>query len=390
MNRHKQDNVRFRKGFRVFGRPCDPAVPQKDVGRSKTVTKNARGQVLYVEDAGTGDDNVAVNAKMGFYYDLAGNRVKKMDLNSTSMDGNVPAGLFTPGVKDTSGHNIACWQYDGFGRLIAASDPDLGYMGYSRNGFGDIVSQTDALNRTTVMSYDRAGRLAEKLLPNSEGVVYYTYDGIAGSDNGKGRLVAVDDPAQRKVLSYDLLGRTKKETRYFKNLESGIADLDKAYETLYTHDLLNRVTEIQYPVDPRGTARVTVSYRYMAAGVNRISTAYDGGSRDIVSSVSYNEFGQMTSMTRGNNVTTSYEYDIKGRLTHLLSTTYTNEIYSSIQDVNYTFKVDNSIAQIENVYDMGTDTGSTLFRHPCLRAALPTSCGSPSAAPYGIPTPMTA
>ena len=124
------------------------------VGRSKRTVKNARGQVLYIEDSGTGDNGAGVSAKMGFAYDMAGNRVKKMDLNSTAMNQAVPSSLFAPGQKDTSGSNIAVWRYDAFGRMRESSDPDLGYRKNEYNEFGDLSSITDALDRTTTFAYD--------------------------------------------------------------------------------------------------------------------------------------------------------------------------------------------------------------------------------------------
>ena len=69
------------------------------VGRSKLVTTNSRGQVLYIEEKGTGDDSQPVSAKLGFAYDLAGRRVKKMDLNSASMDLSINTGLWYRGPK---------------------------------------------------------------------------------------------------------------------------------------------------------------------------------------------------------------------------------------------------------------------------------------------------
>ena len=50
-------------------------------------------------------------------------------------------------TKDVSGNHIAYWQYDGLGRLRTSNDPDFGVSSYGYNGFGDMVSKTDALNR---------------------------------------------------------------------------------------------------------------------------------------------------------------------------------------------------------------------------------------------------
>ncbi|WP_346345310.1 RHS repeat domain-containing protein [Leptospira sp. mild_001] len=36
--------------------------------------------------------------------------------------------------------------------------------------------------------------------------------------------------------------------------------------------------------------------------------------KDIVENITYNEFGQTSSLTLGNGITTSYGYDVKGRM----------------------------------------------------------------------------
>ena len=82
-------------------------------GRNKKTTQNARGHVLLVEDYGTGDKNNIVRAKMGFCYDVAGNRIKKSDLNTGTM--TCPAVSSTVPVKDSSGNNHAYWGFDAFG-----------------------------------------------------------------------------------------------------------------------------------------------------------------------------------------------------------------------------------------------------------------------------------
>ncbi|TGK27533.1 hypothetical protein EHQ17_19640, partial [Leptospira gomenensis] len=46
-------------------------------GTSKRIVRDARGQILYVEDFGS--DGIA--AKIGFCYDISGQRTKKSDLN---------------------------------------------------------------------------------------------------------------------------------------------------------------------------------------------------------------------------------------------------------------------------------------------------------------------
>ena len=57
------------------------------------------------------------------------------------------------------------------------------------------------------------------------------------------------------------------------------------------------------------------------------------------------EFGQQTSITRGNGSTTNYSYDTRGRLTNLVTVDARG---TKIQNVTYDFNIDNSIAAKED------------------------------------------
>ncbi|HEX8993979.1 MAG TPA: RHS repeat-associated core domain-containing protein, partial [Candidatus Paceibacterota bacterium] len=317
------------------------------IGRSKRTVKNARGLVLYVEDSGTGDDGKTLNANIGFLYDDAGNRIKKMDLNTAAMTSGIDNSLFAVGAKDASGNNVAQWRYDGFGQLIETSDPDLGYSKAEYNGYGEVTDRTDAQGRVTHFAYDKLGRMTLKNLPGAEGNVSYVYDTPFGSaqgpNNSKGKLTSIDDPAQVKRLTYDKVGRVSHEEREIKGTPT-------TFETDFTYDLLNRTKTIQYPVDPATQKRITTEYYYCAYGVTGIRiTQGIFRNKNIVKSVSYNEFGQMDSIARGNDSVTTYEYDVRGRLSHLVTRSGGREI----QNVKYDFRIDNNIAAKEDTTGEG-------------------------------------
>ncbi len=330
-------------------------VEYHSAARSKRTVKNSRGLVLYVEDSGTGDDGVAVNAKIGFAYDIAGNRVKKMDLATSGLNPSlidVPAGLFTPGVKDTSGANIACWRYNAFGQVTEMSDPDLGYVRFEYNAFGDATGRTDALGRTTTYVYDRLGRMIAKYLPGTEGVVTYAYDSKSGSNNALGRVAYIDDPTETKQFSYDKLGRVKEEMRVVKTNPPTGGGARSLYITRFACDLAGRKTAIQYPADPVTGMGVTVEYQHCPMGVTAVVVDNGASSKEIVRSISYNEFGQMTEAHRGNGSISYYAYDRKMRLSHLKTTAEHNGKTWTVQDVKYAFKNDDSIMEMVNTPDV--------------------------------------
>jgi RHS repeat-associated protein len=330
------------------------------IGRSKRTVHNARGLVLYVEESGTGDDGAMASAMIGFAYDAAGNRVKKMDLSPAAglnpQLTEVPVELFRPGVRDSSGANIACWRYDGFGRLKEESDPDRGYASYEYDPFGAVAARTDALGRVTSYSYDRLGRVTEKLLPGDEGRVAYTYDEYRGSDNARGRLAHVDDPVQETTVRYDRAGRVREEDRRVKTSSTSLHSLTEGrFLTSYRYDLPGRKTDIRYPAASPSERRLMVSYRYCAMGVTAVETDDGEAVRPIVRSVSYDETGRMAEVRRGNGSVSSYEYDARGRLSHLLTTTEHNGRTWTVQDVAYAFRADDSIAGTENRPDVSAE-----------------------------------
>ncbi|WP_438266277.1 RHS repeat domain-containing protein [Leptospira santarosai] len=335
-------------------------------GTSKRIVKDARGQIQYVEDFGSD----GTQAKIGFCYDISGNRIKKSDLNDTSTM-SCPTTLVGVPTKDTSGRNQAYWSYDAFGKLRGESDPDLGVSSYTYNAFGDLTSSTNAKGVTTTLSYDGVGRILTKNIP--EGNIQYTYDSLSGSENALGKLVRVEDGNQSKTFSYDKLGRVKKETRTILATSAGNplpTETQGPYITETRYDLLGRVTRIDYPEHPISHGRMRACYDYGSAGyIEGISVQVNTNgilpgycNKDIVENISYNEFGQTATVTLGNGIATYYSYDVKGRMVRLNSSGDVNGNTKVLQDAVYSFNPNNNITNISNTttdfntqYDYGYD-----------------------------------
>ncbi|EMM86577.1 virulence plasmid 65kDa B protein [Leptospira santarosai str. 2000027870] len=340
-------------------------------GTSKRIVKDARGQILYVEDFSTD----GTQAKIGFCYDISGNRIKKSDLNDANAM-SCPTTLVGVPTKDTSGRNQAYWSYDAFGKLRGESDPDLGVSSYNYNAFGDLTSSTNAKGVTTNLSYDSIGRILIKSIP--EGNIAYTYDSFSGSENALGRLVRIEDSNQTKTFSYDKLGRVKKEIRTILAISSGNplpTETQGPYITETRYDLLGRVTRIDYPEHPISHGRMRACYEYGSAGyISGISVQVNTNgilpgycNKDIVENINYNEFGQTATVTLGNGIATSYGYDVKGRMVRLNSSGDVNGNTKVLQDAVYSFNLNNNITNISNTttdfntqYDYGYDGISRL------------------------------
>ena len=178
----------------------------------------------------------------------------------------------------------------------------------------------------------------------------------------------MSDPTITKALSYDRLGRTKREWRTFKNLPSYLGTFNKTYYTDFEHDLFSRKTEITYPADVNTGERLSARYTYSIQGTTSLVINYGQGNQTVVSSIKYNEFGQRTSLTRGNGVVTYYTYDNRNRLTDLATTTNYGGSTSLIHDSHYSFNIADSITGIEvkaerDPYGVGDSTIELAYQY---------------------------
>lgn len=92
------------------------------------------------------------------------------------------------------------YQYDGLGRLVGANDSENQALSFSYNGFGDLISETNA-GKTIAYSYDNTGNLIsqsldgqtttlsydakkriESIAYNSQTIISYSYDSFGKQD----------------------------------------------------------------------------------------------------------------------------------------------------------------------------------------------------------------
>jgi len=330
------------------------------IGRVKRTVKNGRGQVLYVSQSGVGDDGTTVASAIGFAYNLAGKRILKFKVQGSGLgvtgfvnmmsqyDSRKSDPSSKPGIVEAETNY---WWYDGLGRVRGSYDADKGFSSSTYNSFGQVKTVTDSRGLTTSLVYDTLGRVIQKNRPGSEGTVKYTYD--VGGSNAMGKVTKIEDSSQIKYFDYDVIGRVKKERRYMR-IQEETDGLSDEYVTEFKHDLLGRKYEILYPEDPRDNVSLKVTYYHSANGVERVVSNRGSVEQEIISSINYNEFGEMTQVVRGNGTITNYEYDNKGRLTHLVTTTPDGNTRRTLQQVTYDFKIDNSIKSRLTTSDYGT------------------------------------
>ncbi len=174
-------------------------------GSRKTLTKNAKGQVLEVNDRGAIIKNE---------YDALGHVVR---------------------VENAKGL-ITTIAYDNVGNKTGMIDPVLGYSYYIYNGFGELFLQRNEQGGTFNYNlYDVLGRKVYSA--NPDGSTTWVYD--TGSGKGIGKLASSRSSLGiGKTYSYDDLGRTIKSESEFQG---------QTHVTESSYDNLSRIASTKYP-----------------------------------------------------------------------------------------------------------------------------------------------
>ncbi|MES0489524.1 MAG: SpvB/TcaC N-terminal domain-containing protein [Leptospirales bacterium] len=321
-------------------------------GQSKTLTKNRRQQLLYVKEFNIND--ATVTTQMGFCYDGVNKApTYRQDLNGSSINCPSEFSIQTvPSAKDSSGNNASYTLFDAYGQVREANDPDFGKSTTEYNAFGQMTLTQDAKGQTFQFAYDLLGRITTKTLPGGS-TVTYAYDTLTGSSNAKGQLVAMVDAAQRKIFSYNKRGQRKSESRQLVTVTTNETGYDPAVTTKFVYDLAGRTEKIVYPTDTATGQQTTVCYGYNSFGLASsvdVSFSNDCNSIDktIISTMEYDEFGAVTKVDMGNGISTAYTYDIRGRATRLITSATVNGKSVKHQDIQYTYNVNSSIANVVN------------------------------------------
>jgi RHS repeat-associated protein len=209
---------------------------------------------------------------------------------------------------DEAGKRRETWT-DGFGRTIEGDEPDssgnlTSYTCYSYDPLGNLLQIVHG-SQTRTYGYDTVSRITSVTIPElANCAVTYTYD-----NNSNVQTRTAPAPNQSSCTT--------------------------TVTTTYTHDALNRLTQISYgPTMPVATP--TVKYAYDGNAPNGCSTAPP-------TLTDSNPKGRMTSMCDGSGAT-SWAHDAAGRIitekriiqgSPSLTTSYSYNLDGSIATVTY-------------------------------------------------------
>ncbi|MBI5291535.1 MAG: DNRLRE domain-containing protein, partial [Chloroflexi bacterium] len=250
--------------------------------------------------------------------------------------------------------------YDALGRKTAMSDPDMGPWSYQYDAAGNLIAQTDARGCITTLTYDALNRLTGKSYSGagcgSTAAVTYSYGTTPGTI---GRRTGMTDGTGATSWAYDYLGRMTSETHTVSGVPAGIT-FSRAY------DLLGRVTTTTYPTDE------TVTQTY-AQGLPQ--TLY-AGAASYVTQALYNPAGQMTQLTLGNSVASTFSYDAYNRLQDLLHQNTPGQL------AHYTYAYD-PVGNITGMTDSAVQTATPTPTNTPTQTPTPTNTPTPTATPSG-------
>jgi len=191
--------------------------------------------------------------------------------------------------------NITIITYDGFGRKIEMTDPDLGNWRYRYDASGNLIAQIDAKRQAINLYYDELNRLKGKTYttgpvnpdtyqPSSDpGYNGYTVKNYYDEGtNGYGRRTHMEDPRGSTTWTYNALGQVTNGTQNIDN---------RNYTSNTSYDAFGR------PLTQTLANTEGLTYTYNAMG----ALASLSGTNTYVSLIHYNASGQVTDQLLGSN-----------------------------------------------------------------------------------------
>ncbi len=219
-----------------------------------------------------------LNGVTGYEYDAQDNLTKVQD----------PRGVTTQ------------YRYDGLANLTQQISPDSGTSTFEHDAAGNITKKTDARGVVTSYTYDALNRITARRYPAKPALdVTYAYDMTAEGNKGIGHLTALLDSSGLIGFMYDARGNLVSQSRSVK-----VNNVDRFENLASSYDGANRLSGIGYP-------GFVVTYPRNAAGqVTGVSLAIGNQpATSIASNISYLPFGPLKSLTWGNGIQLSRQYD---------------------------------------------------------------------------------
>jgi RHS repeat-associated protein len=266
-------------------------------GYQTTYTSTMVGGVWVTLSAqGPGCSSCSMRGNLQYTYDGYGNVLTSTDANG----------------------NTNTYTYDGNNNILSRSAQLNGSAvttSYTYNSFGEVLTMTDPLGNTTTNTYDANGNLLTVSSPAPNGqtspsVTQFAY-------NTLGELTQITDPLSHiTTLTYyptgliqsitDAQNNTTSYTYDARGNRTGVIDPinGSAHPTTFTFNVMNHLTGITYPDGTSG------SFTYDYRGRRITATDQNGKTTTYV----YDDADRLLSVTDPANNVTQYNYDTESNL----------------------------------------------------------------------------
>jgi YD repeat-containing protein len=224
----------------------------------------------------------------------------------TDAAGKTTSFAFGKPIKTTgAAGNVVSATYDVRGRKIASNDPDLGAWTYAYDTASELVSQTDAKNQTTTLTYDILGSLTQRVEPDMTSVWVYDTALHGIGKVASASITAGPSAGYQRSFAYDTLTRPVQAT---------VTVGGTAYNFAATYDAASRLSSVTYP------SGLLLNYTYTSLGYAQ-QIVGPGGLAYWTANARDAEL-HLTQETAGNGVVTTQSFDAQtGRLMDILAGT---------------------------------------------------------------------
>ncbi|WP_293381800.1 RHS repeat-associated core domain-containing protein [Phenylobacterium sp.] len=200
--------------------------------------------------------------------------------------------------------NATSYVRDGFGDVIRQTSPDTGVTDFWYDANGNVIKTIDARSIETDFTFDTASRVLTKTFPAASAEnITYTYDATSGGNLGVGRLTGIADQSGSTAFTYNALGQVTLDHRVVGS---------NGYDVTYSYDPAGNILSETYP-----SGRIVTYTRDAVGRVSAASTYQSSGAPPVpvASSITYDPFGPLASLTFGNALVASLAYDQDYQLT---------------------------------------------------------------------------
>ncbi len=286
-------------------------------GQLNTLTYNNEGQI--------DSDKNALNNTTSSQYDPLDRLKKLVDPNVAETTYGYDIQNKVTSVTDAE-NKTTSYEYNAFDDLVKLISPDTGTTIYTYDLASNLITHTDARGITVTHTYDAINRPLTKSFPNSIENVAFSYDSVAGGNNGLGRLTSVIDHTGSSSYLYNKVGQITKDTKVI---------FGKVFVTDYGYDTNGHLVTITHPDGRIFTASLDNLDR-----ISGLTTTISGQTKTLASNITYLPFGPSTGFTYGNNKTLSLSYDLDYRLT--------DKTVSGINQYGYGYDLTDNITSVSN------------------------------------------